>query len=142
MKPQGEWLRRRCLDDILAADVLATFSHIQPAPMHRAERLEPSVMARLQPLRAIRLLTLRLHGLRAAAKSVGLEFRRIDVGDHQRGMGRGGTYGVVPLGRSGGKCTAIHDQPVPAHGHLHRQSAGMRIAVQASAAVARRNPPK
>ena len=75
MEPHREGLRRRRLDGILAADVLAAFGHVQPAAMHRAERLAPAVMARLQPVRAVRLLPLRLHRLRPAAKPVRLQLR-------------------------------------------------------------------
>ena len=83
-------------------------------------------------MRAVRLLALHLHDLRPAAQPVGLQLGAADIGDHQGGVRGGGAHRVAPLRRPpAGKAPQLTIMPVAADRQLHRQRAGMGMAVDA-----------
>jgi len=90
MEAQCERLRFRGLDQILAADVLAAFGHVEAAAVHGVEWFLPAVMRDVQPMRAGGLLPVDLHHDGSTAKAIGFQFTAVQVTDHQRGVrGRG-----------------------------------------------------
>ena len=99
VEAQREGLRRRRLDHVLAAHVLAALGQIQPAAMDAPNGFfQPSWLASSQ-CAPFGLLALRLDHLRPAAEPVRLQLAAVHVGDHQGGV-RGGRAGrVAPFRR-------------------------------------------
>src|SRR3954471_982078 len=120
MEPQGEGLRVGGLDQVLTANILTAFGHIQAATVDGVESLLPAVMRHIKPMRAGSFLTVDLHRGWATSKSLRLQFAAVEIANHQRRMRGGGAGGVMPFGWAGKIGATVHDQPVAADRQLHR----------------------
>ena len=131
MEPDDEGQRRRRLHRILAAHVLAALRDVEPPTMQRTQRLEPAVMARLQPMGAARLLALHLDLLGPSRpEPIRPDLRRTGVGDHQRRMRGGRPQRVPPFAHRSRRRATVDDEPVAPDRQLERQRAGMGTRIQ------------